>query len=53
MYVEKRSVGLDLYCIRRTLQLMFWIAVQKKRDFPLTNYEAEAERKVFGGATVG
>lgn len=53
MYVEKRSVGLDLYCIRRTLQLMFRIAVQKKRDFPLTNYEAEAERKVFGGATVG
>lgn len=49
MYVEKRNVGLDVYCILRTAQLVFQITVQKKRDFPLTKYEAEAENKVFGG----
>ena len=52
MYVNKRNIGLDIYCIWRTLQLMFQIAVQKKREFPLTKYEAEAEKKVFGGVTV-
>ena len=50
MYVERRSVKLDAYCIIRTLQLMFQIAVQKKRSFPLTKHEAEAERIVFGDA---
>ena len=47
MYVERRGVGLDLYCIFRTVQLIFQITVQKKREFPLTRYEAEAESKVF------
>jgi len=51
MYVDRRSVRLDIYCIWRTLQLMFQIAMQKKREFPLTKYEAEAERKVFGRKT--
>lgn len=50
MYVEKQSIGLDVYCILRTLKLMFQIAIQKKMDFPLTKYEAEAEKNVFGTA---
>ena len=52
MYVEKQSIRLDVYCIIRTFQLMFQIAVQKRRDFPYTKYEAEAERKVFGTSAV-
>lgn len=48
IYVDRRSIGLDVYCIIRTFQLMFQIAVQKKREFLLTKYEAEAERNVFG-----
>lgn len=50
MYVEKQSFGLDIYCILRTLKLMFQIAVQKKQKFPLTKYEVEAEKSVFGAA---
>lgn len=52
MHVNNQSIGLDVYCILRTLQLMFQIAVQKKTEFPLTKYEAEAERNVFGVTTV-
>ena len=52
IYVDKQSIGLDVYCILRTLQLMFQIAVQKKKEFPYTKYEAEAEKRVFGAATV-
>ncbi len=52
MYVEKQSIGLDIYCILRTLLLMFQIAVLKKREFPYTKYEAEAERNVFDTAVV-
>lgn len=48
MYVDKQSIGLDVYCIFRTLQLMFQIVVKKKKEFPYTRYEAEAERNVFG-----
>lgn len=48
MYVEKQSIGLDAYCILRTLQLMYQIAVKKKKDFAYTKYEAEAKEKVFG-----
>lgn len=47
MYVQRRNIGLDIYCIWRTLQLIFQIAVQKKKTFALTKYEAEAEKKVF------
>ena len=50
MYVQRRNIGLDIYCILRTLKLIFQIAVQKKREFPLTKYEAEAEKNVFGTA---
>lgn len=52
MYVRKQSVYLDLYCIFRTIKLIFQIAVLKKREFPYTKYEAEAERNVFGTAAV-
>lgn len=48
MYVDRRSAGLDIYCILRTLKLMFQISVLKQRVFALTEYEVEAERKVFG-----
>ena len=48
MYADRRSVGLDLYCIIRTVKLMFDIAVRGKKTFPYTVYEAEAERNVFG-----
>lgn len=53
MYVEKRSIGLDLYCIFRTVQLIFQIAVLKKREFPYTKYETEAQQAVFGAVAVG
>ena len=52
MYVEKRGFGLDIYCILRTLKLMLLIGVLKKRDIPLTKYEAGAENAVFGAAAV-
>ena len=48
MYVDRRSIGLDLYCIFRTLRLMFEIAVLKKRSIPYTSYEKEAQMMVFG-----
>ena len=48
MYVDRRSIGLDLYCIFRTLRLMFEIAVLKKRSIPYTSYEKEAQQIVFG-----
>lgn len=53
IYVEKRSIGLDLYCIFRTVQLIFQIAVLKKREFPYTKYETEAQQAVFGAVAVG
>lgn len=48
MYVNRRSIGLDLYCIFRTLRLMFEIAVLKKQSIPYTSYEKEAQMTVFG-----
>lgn len=50
MYVEKRSIGLDLYCIFRTVQLIFQIVVLKARDIPYTRYEQQAREKVFSAA---
>ena len=50
MYVENQSIGLDIYCILRTIKLMFQIVVQKKRKFRLTKYETDAEKNVFGAA---
>ena len=50
MYVDRQSIGLDIHCILRTLKLMFQITVQKKKEFPYTKYEAEAEKNAFGAA---
>ncbi len=47
MYVEKRSVAADLYCIFRTLELIFKIIVLKKRDFQYTRNEQAAHDIVF------
>ena len=46
LYVEKKSVGLDIYCIFRTIKLIFQIIVLKKKDFELTKYELEAVQRV-------
>lgn len=43
IYVEKRSVGLDLYCIFRTIYLMYAIVVKKSKDIPYTKYESQAK----------
>jgi lipopolysaccharide/colanic/teichoic acid biosynthesis glycosyltransferase len=53
MYVEKQSVGLDIYCIFRTVQLIFQIMILKKREFPYTKHEQEAAEAVFGTAVNG
>nr|MBQ6241084.1 sugar transferase [Lachnospiraceae bacterium] len=45
-YVEKRNVGLDVYCIGRTLKLIFQVIILRKKDFPFTKYEAEAQKRV-------
>lgn len=52
IYVARRNVGLDLYCIVRTIWLIIQITVLKKREFPLTKYEAEAERELFGAIDI-
>ena len=48
MYVDKRSIKLDFYCICRTVELMWKIAVKKQKEFPLTGYEKRASARVFG-----
>lgn len=46
LYVEKQSLALDIYCILRTISLIFQVVVLKKRDFMLTKYEKMAHRAV-------
>lgn len=46
MYVEKASIGLDLYCIFRTIKLIFEIVILKNTKFDLTKYESEAVAEV-------
>ena len=46
MYVEKQSVGLDAYCILRTIRLIYEIAIKGNREFEFTVYEAEAAQRV-------
>lgn len=48
MYVEKQGIYLDLYCIFRTVQLIFQIVVLKKRQFTYSKYEQDAVDSVFG-----
>ena len=52
MYVDKRSVGLDIYCICRTVELMWKIAVKKQKEFPLTGFEKKATVRIFGKDSV-
>lgn len=47
MYVEKRNIALDLYCISRTLLLIIEVAILKKKIFSYTHYEQEARDLVF------
>ena len=53
MYVRKQSVGLDAYCIRRTLELICQVMLLRKKDFPLTEYEAEAQKHVQDHSAAG
>ena len=46
IYVENKSLGLDLHCILRTIKLIFQIVVLKKKDFKLTKYEMMAVKNV-------
>jgi len=47
MYVEKRCIWLDLYCIFRTLLLIIEVVIFKKTNFPYTRYEEAARKIVF------
>ena len=47
MYVENQSVSIDLHCIFRTVRLIFEIVILKKKKFPYTKYEEEANKRVF------
>lgn len=46
IYVEKRSVVLDLYCVFRTIQLIFQIVILKEKEFSLTKYEKTAIKRI-------
>lgn len=48
MYVDKRSIAVDVYCILRTVRLIFEIMILKKQEFAYTKYEEEAVKRVFG-----
>ena len=48
MYVGRKSVFLDMYCIVRTVKLIIQIVVKKKKEFPYTWHEKQAEKAVFG-----
>ena len=46
MYVLKKSFSMDVYCIIRTIQLIFQITIMKKKNFTYTKYETEAKNKL-------
>ena len=46
IYIEKKSIAVDLYCILRTVLLIFQIIVLKKKKFELTKYEKLAVQNV-------
>ena len=46
LYVERQSFALDIYCILRTVQLIFEIIIMKKRDFSYTKYECISRERV-------
>ena len=47
LYIERKSLSLEMQCIFRTVQLIFQIVVLKKKKFELTEYEKEATARVF------
>lgn len=47
IYVENRSIKLDLYCIFRTLKLIYQVVILKTKQFPLTQYEQMAKDRVL------
>lgn len=47
LYTENRNAGMDVGIIFRTISLMYQIAIQKKREFPLTTWEQRATESVF------
>lgn len=47
MYVEKRSISLDIYCICRTIVLIVQIVVLKKDKYDLTKLEKMAQENVY------
>lgn len=46
MYIEKRSISLDVHCIIRTVILVIQIVVLKKKHLKLTGYEEQACNKI-------
>lgn len=52
IYVEKKSIALDIHCILRTIKLMFQIVVLKKKAFDLTEYETLAVENVRARKTM-
>ena len=48
IYVQRQSVTLDIYCIVRTVKLIFDVVIAKKKEFPYTKLESEAQNQVFG-----
>lgn len=45
-YVERQSIGLDVYCILRTIKMIFQIVVLNKKEFPYTKFEIEAKKNI-------
>lgn len=46
LYIEKKSIVVDIHCILRTLQLIYQIVVQRKEEFTLTKYECIAVERI-------
>ena len=46
MYVERKTIALDIYCIYRTILLIFQIVIMKKKEFEYTKLENLAQEKV-------
>lgn len=51
MYIDKKSILLDIHCIFRTVILIFEIVVMKKKSFDLTKFEKEAQKRVLSSCT--
>lgn len=47
LYIEKKSFSTDFHCIFRTVTLILQIVVLKKKKFELTEFEKEAQNRVF------